>query len=148
HLTNEIERIASDYIKKIDDLGGMLRAIEIGFVQSEIERAAYDYQRAVESGEQTVVGVNRFKMEDSAATPIMRINEELEREQCGRLKEVKARRDERSAGSALDCVERAAASGENLMPHIITAVECYATLGEISDRLRRVFGEYAGLSGD
>ncbi|HMG35127.1 MAG TPA: methylmalonyl-CoA mutase family protein [Blastocatellia bacterium] len=144
-LTNEIERIASEYIRKIDDVGGMLRAIETGFVQGEIERAAYEYQRAVESGVQTVVGVNRFKMEGTAAPPILRINEDLERQQCASLKQVKDRRDEKAATSALDRVEKVAASNENLMPHIISAVESYATLGEISDRLRRVFGEYRGV---
>src|SRR5262249_50345633 len=113
-LTNEIERIASEYIRKIDDVGGMLRAIETGFVQGEIERGAYEYQRAVESGVQTVVGVNRFKMEGTAAPPILRINEDLERQQCASLKQVKDRRDEKAATSALDRVEKVAASNENL----------------------------------
>ncbi len=144
YLTNEIERLASDYIRKIDDLGGMLTAIESGFVQREIERAAYDYQRAIESGEQVVVGVNRFTMDEKSDVPILRINEALEREQVERLRAVRARRAEAATGEALDLIERAARSDENLMPHIIRAVEAYATLGEISDRLRAVFGEYTG----
>jgi methylmalonyl-CoA mutase N-terminal domain/subunit len=142
YLTNQIEEQAQGYIKKIDELGGMLRAIEQGYVQREIEQAAYDYQRAVDSGDQTVVGVNRFRIEEQSSIPVLRINEELEREQIERLREIKVRRDEHAAGDALDRVEQAARSGENLMPHIITAVEFYATLGEISDRLRRAFGEY------
>jgi len=146
HLTNEIERLAMDYIGKIDDIGGMLTAIETGFVQREIERAAYDYQRAVEGGEQVVVGVNRFTMDEKSDVPILRINEALEREQVDRLQAVRARRDEQATREALDLVEQAARSDENLMPHIIRAVEAYATLGEISDRLRSVFGEYTGAS--
>jgi methylmalonyl-CoA mutase N-terminal domain/subunit len=142
YLTNQIEEHADTYIKKIDELGGMLRAIELGYVQREIEQAAYDYQRAVDSGDQTVVGVNRFRIEEQTAIPVLRINDELERQQIESLREIKARRDEQSARAALDRVEQSARSGENLMPHIITAVESYATLGEISDRLRRVFGEY------
>ncbi|HEY9232505.1 MAG TPA: methylmalonyl-CoA mutase family protein, partial [Blastocatellia bacterium] len=146
HLTNEIERLATDYIRKIDDVGGMLAAIETGFVQREIERAAYDYQRAIEAGEQVVVGVNRFTMDEKSDVPILRINEALEREQVERLRAVRARRDEAATRKALDLIERAARSDENLMPHIIRAVEAYATLGEISDRLRAVFGEYTGAS--
>ena len=146
HLTNEIERLATEYICKIDDIGGMLAAIEAGFVQREIERAAYDYQRAVEAGEQVVVGVNRFTTEEKSDVPILRINEELEREQVERLRAVRARRDARATREALDLIEQAARGDENLMPHIIRAVEAYATLGEISDRLRLVFGEYTGAS--
>jgi methylmalonyl-CoA mutase N-terminal domain/subunit len=142
HLTGEIERQASDYIKKIDDVGGMLRAIETGYVQREIESAAYDYQREVESGEQTVVGVNRFVMQEETAVPILRIDSELEAQQIERLKSWRARRGGEQATEALDRIERAARTDENLMPHIIRAVEAAATLGEISDRLRLVFGEY------
>ncbi len=142
YLTNQIEEQAESYIKKIDELGGMLRAIELGYVQREIEQAAYDYQRAVNSGDKTVVGMNRFRIEEETAIPLLRINEELERGQVERLSELRGRRDERAAREALDRVEQAAGSDENLMPHIIVAVEAYATLGEISDRLRRVFGEY------
>src|SRR5713226_1882941 len=144
HLTKEIERLASDYIQKIDEIGGMLRAIEKGYVQREVEHAAYEYQRKVESGEQTIVGVNRFAMEESASVPLLRIDPELERQQIERVNRVRARRDERVASEALGEVERAAGTDENLMPHILRAVEAYATLGEISDRLRAVFGEYTG----
>ncbi|MEK6284604.1 MAG: methylmalonyl-CoA mutase family protein [Acidobacteriota bacterium] len=146
HLTNEIERLASDYIQKIDDIGGMLRAIEKGFVQREIEHAAYEYQRRVESGEQTIVGVNRFTSDESATVPLLRIDPELERQQIERLNRVRARRDGDAVSAALDEVEQAARSDENLMPRIIRTVEASATLGEISDRLRAVFGEYTGAS--
>ena len=146
HLTNEIERAASDYIRKIDELGGMLRAIESGYVQQEIDRASYTYQCAVESGEQVVVGMNRFTMDEPSTMALLRINEELEREQVERLKVIRAERDEQKTRYSLDRVEQAARSDENLMPHIIGAVESYATLGEISDRLRSVFGEYKGAS--
>lgn len=148
HLTNEIERLATDYIGKIDEIGGMLAAIESGYVQREIERAAYDYQREVESGKQVVVGVNRFTMDEETTVPLLKLNEELEREQVERLKAVRARRDDKAAREALDQVEQSARTAENLMPHIIRAVESYATLGEISDRLRAVFGEYTGANYD
>lgn len=144
YLANEIERLASDYIEKIDDMGGMLKAIEKGYPQGEIERAAYEYQRRVESGEQVVVGVNRFTSEEEASVPLLRIDPELERQQIERLKAVRVRRDQRAVTEALDQVEQAARGDENLMPHIVRAVESYATLGEISDRLRVVFGEYGG----
>jgi methylmalonyl-CoA mutase N-terminal domain/subunit len=146
HLTNEIERLALDYIRKIDDLGGMLRAIETGYVQREIERASYDYQCQVDSGEQVVVGVNRFTVDEQSAVPILRIDEELERRQVERLKVIRAQRDNQATRDALGRVEQAARSNENLMPHIICAVESYATVGEISDRLRVVFGEYTGAN--
>lgn len=142
HLTGEIERQASDYIRKIDEVGGMLRAIEIGYVQREIESAAYDHQREVESGEQIVVGVNRFVTDDQAAVPILRIDEQLEAQQIERLKRIRARRDNSEVSEALNKIEQAALTDDNLMPHIIHAVEAYTTLGEISDRLRAVFGEY------
>jgi methylmalonyl-CoA mutase N-terminal domain/subunit len=148
HLTNEIERLASDYIQKIDEIGGMLRAIEKGYVQREIEHAAYDYQRRVESGEQTVVGMNRFTSDEATSVPVLRLDPELERQQVERLNRVRARRDEREVSEALRGVEGAAGTDENLMPHIVRAVEAYATLGEISDRLRAKFGEYTGAGSE
>ncbi|HEY6333770.1 MAG TPA: methylmalonyl-CoA mutase family protein [Blastocatellia bacterium] len=143
NLTNEIERIAADYIAKIDDLGGTLRAIEVGYVQREIENAAYDYQRAVDSGEQVVVGVNRFITEEDSSIPVLRIDPEQERQQAERVRAVKARRDQASVSQALEQVEQAARGDDNLVPHILRAVEQLASLGEISDRLRKVFGEYS-----
>jgi methylmalonyl-CoA mutase N-terminal domain/subunit len=146
HLTCEIERIASDYIQRIDEMGGMLRAIETGYIQREIEKAAYDYQRAIELGEQIVVGVNKFTIDEPTSIPVLRIDEELEREQIERVRSVRARRKAAAVSQALDRIEQAARTDENLMPHIISAVEAYATVGEISDRLRAVFGEYTGAT--
>lgn len=146
HLTDEIERLASDYIRKIDEIGGMLQAIEKGYVQREVEHAAYEYQRRVESGEQTVVGVNQFTMEETTTVPVLRIDPELERLQVERLNKVRDRRDQAGVANALAGIEHAAQTDENLMPRIVEAVECCATLGEISDRMRVVFGEYVGAN--
>jgi methylmalonyl-CoA mutase N-terminal domain/subunit len=141
-LTNEIESAAQAYISKIDALGGMLRAIEIGYPQTEIQKSAYEYQQAVERGEQVVVGVNRFQAEQEQSIPTMRVDPEIERTQVARLHALRARRDAAKSRAALEEVERRARSTENLMPAILAAVESYATVGEISDALRRAFGEY------
>jgi methylmalonyl-CoA mutase, N-terminal domain len=141
-LTGEIESEAQAYISKIDALGGMLRAIEAGFPQMEIQKAAYEYQQAVERGEQVVVGVNRFQTDEQQSIPTMRIDPEIERSQVARLNALRARRDSAKSRAALDEVERRAHGAENLMPAILEAVEAYATVGEISDALRRAFGEY------
>ena len=141
-LTDEIETRAREYLEKIDALGGMLRAIEIGYVQSEIQKAAYEYQQAVERGEQVVVGVNQFVAEEERPIPILRIDPEIERAQVLRVQALRARRDHAKVQSALAAVETRARSSENLMPAIQAAVEAYATVGEISDAMRRVFGEY------
>jgi methylmalonyl-CoA mutase N-terminal domain/subunit len=141
-LTNEIESRAQLYIEKIDSLGGTLKAIEQGYVQREIQNAAYDFQQAVDRQEAVVVGVNRFQSGEGKAIPIQRIDEALERKQVERLQALRARRDKTSWEVSLKRVEDAAVSGENLMPRIITAVENYCTVGEIADTLRRVFGEY------
>jgi len=142
HLTNEIETGARAYIEKIDAMGGMLRAIESGFVQNEIQKAAYDFQRSVETKEQIVVGVNDFITEEEKQIPTLRIDAEIERSQVARLNALRAKRDSARAKSALAELERRAATTENLLPAILAAVESYATVGEISDALRRVFGEY------
>ncbi len=144
-LTEEIERRVFEYLQRIEALGGMLRAIEIGWVQKEIHEAAYQYQRAVESGEQIIVGVNRFVLPEERPIPVLRIDPEIERAQIASLQKVKAERDATAVRTALAELEEAARSRENLMPFIIRAVEVYATLGEISDTLRRVFGEYREL---
>jgi methylmalonyl-CoA mutase, N-terminal domain len=142
HLTGEIERRAEDYIAKIDALGGMLRAIETGFVQAEIQKVAFEFQRAVEKKEQIVVGVNDFIGEEARQIPTLRIDEEIERSQIARLKALRARRDPDRVASALAELERRANTSENLLPAILDAVEAYTTVGEISDALRRLFGEY------
>src|ERR1700740_2518936 len=145
-LTNEIGAGALDYISKIDALGGMLSAIESGFVQHEIQKAAYEYQHAVDSGEQVVVGVNRFQTrvqtDDERPIPTLQVDPAVEAAQVARLNALRARRDTAKTKSALAEIERRARSTENLMPAILHAVESYATVGEISDALRRAFGEY------
>ena len=141
-LTNEIEAGARDYISRIDAMGGMLRAIESGYVQQEIQKSAYEYQRAVETGGQVVVGVNRFQAEEERPIPTLRIDPEIERSQVARLTALRARRNDAKSRAALDDVERRARGAENLMPAILAAVESYATVGEISDAMRRAFGEY------
>jgi methylmalonyl-CoA mutase, N-terminal domain len=141
-LTNEIEEGARDYIVKIDALGGLFRAIELGFVQQEIQKAAYEYQKAVESGEQVVVGVNRFTAKEERSVPTLRIDPAIEKEQIARVQVLRGRRDARETAAALGEIERRARGSENLMPAILAAVEAFATVGEISDAMRRAFGEY------
>jgi methylmalonyl-CoA mutase, N-terminal domain len=141
-LTNEIERGAEEYIAKTDSCGGMLRAIESGFVQAEIQKAAYDFQRAIEKKDQIVVGVNDFTAQEERAIPTLRIDADVERSQIARLNALRAKRDTARARAALAELARRAATAENLLPAILSAVEAYATLGEISDALRRVYGEY------
>ncbi|HTX17008.1 MAG TPA: methylmalonyl-CoA mutase family protein [Candidatus Baltobacteraceae bacterium] len=141
-LTSEIEAAAQDYISRIDAMGGMLRAIETGYVQQEIQKSAYEYQRAVERGEQVVVGVNRFETDQERPIPTLRIDPEIERSQIARLQALRARRDPAKSRAALGEIERRAGGSENLMPAILAAVEASATVGEISDALRRAFGEY------
>jgi len=119
-----------------------LRAIEAGFVQGEIQKAAYEFQRAVEKKEQIVVGVNDFVAEEPRNIPILRIDAEIERSQIARLNALRAKRDTAKTQAALFELQRRASTSENLLPAILAAVEVYATIGEISDALRRVFGEY------
>jgi methylmalonyl-CoA mutase N-terminal domain/subunit len=141
-LTNEIEENAQEYLRKIEAMGGMLRAIESGYAQREIQQAAYDYQKAVESGEQVIVGVNRYLEKEHPLPATWRIDPEVERAQVERVRKLRARRDATRAALALQQVDEAARSERNLMPAILDAVKAYATVGEISDALRRVFGEY------
>ncbi|HSC45525.1 MAG TPA: methylmalonyl-CoA mutase family protein [Candidatus Acidoferrum sp.] len=141
-LTSAIEAAANTYLGKIDALGGMLQAIESGYVQKEIQKAAFEYQRAVETKEQVVVGVNEFQAEEERKIPTLRIDLGMEQEQVTRLRALRAKRDAGKTEAALKELERRARSGENLLPGILGAVENHATVGEISDCLRRVFGEY------
>jgi methylmalonyl-CoA mutase N-terminal domain/subunit len=142
NLTDRIEAGARDYIARIDVNGGMLRAIETGYVQGEVQKAAYEYQRAIERGVRVVVGVNKFQSDEARSIPTLRLDPEVEREQIKRVQAVRARRDAARTKLALAEVESRACSGANLMPAICAAVETFATVGEISDTLRRVFGEY------
>ena len=140
--TGELEMRAQQYLDKIEDIGGMLKAIERGYVQQEIQSAAYEFQQAVDRQEQVVVGVNRFQVKEEKPIPILRIDPELERRQVERVRAVRARRDPQKWQAAVQRVEEAARSTDNLMPHIIAAVESYATVGEIASAMRRVFGEH------
>ncbi|HTB10769.1 MAG TPA: methylmalonyl-CoA mutase family protein [Bryobacteraceae bacterium] len=140
-MTDEIEQGARDYIERIDAMGGTLAAIESGFQQNEIQAAAYEYQRAVETGETIVVGVNRFRQEDEVSPQTFRMDPEIEKTQIARLRELRATRPP-PVEEKLDALELAARGSENLMPRILEACEAYATVGEISNRLRQVFGEY------
>ena len=141
-LTNEIEKRAWDYLDKIKAIGGMLKAVERGYVQQEIQNASYDFQQSVEAQQQIVVGVNKFRLDEETPLPILRIDESLEKKQVERTRALRARRDQGPWSAALKQIEEAARGGSNLMPHIVHAVEHYATVGEISDTLRKVFGEY------
>jgi methylmalonyl-CoA mutase N-terminal domain/subunit len=141
-LTDEIEAGARAYLERIDSLGGTLTAIESGFIQSEVQAAAYEYQQAVERGETVVVGVNRFRQAEAPPIPVFRLDPAAERAQVQRLRELRASRNAAEVDARLSAVANAAAGGENLMPSILAAAEAYATVGEISDRLRSVFGEY------
>jgi len=140
-LTESIEREARDYIERIDRMGGAVRAIELGFQQREIHEAAYRWQKQVEAGEQVVVGVNRFRVEADEARPeVLRVDEKLHARRAERLRELRARRDAAAVREALEALESAARGDGNLMPPILAAVRARATLGEIADRLRTVFG--------
>jgi methylmalonyl-CoA mutase N-terminal domain/subunit len=141
-LTNEVESRASEYLTKIDAMGGMIKAIEAGFVQTEIQRAAYEFQRSVENKEQIVVGVNDYVASEEHHIPTLRIDHSIERSQVGRLHALRAKRDAAKTQTALQELERRAKGSENLLPAILAAVESYATVGEISDAMRHVYGEY------
>lgn len=141
-LTDHIERAAQAYMGKIDSLGGMLTAIERGYVQEEIQRAAYEFQKQVDASDQIVVGVNDFLSQDVKEIPIQHIDEGLERAQIERLRALRSRRNPQLWRASLDRVMAAARGSDNLMPHLIQAVEDFCTVGEISNALRTVFGEY------
>jgi methylmalonyl-CoA mutase N-terminal domain/subunit len=142
YLTGEMERRALGYIRRIDEMGGMIRAVEEGFPQREIAESAYRFQREVEQGERIVVGVNAFQSDEEESIPILKIDETVARAGVERLRAVKAQRNERAVRGALDVVERAAREGTNLMPPVLEAVKAYATMGEISDTFRKVYGVY------
>ena len=141
-LTDEIERGARQYIERMDAMGGTLVAIEKNYIQNEIQNAAYEFQQKVESGEAVVVGVNRFKQAEGETLAPFRLDPELEEQQIARVREVRASRDRAVFDERLRALEQAARSSDNLMPHILSCAEAHATVGEISDRLRTVFGEY------
>ena len=141
-MTSEIEEKALDYINKIDDLGGVVKAIEAGFMQQEIGDSAYAYQKSVETEDQVIVGVNRFIVEEAAPTNLLRVKQEMEIEQRKSLAAVKANRDAAAVSDSLKNLKQVAELGDNLLPAIVAAVKTYATLGEVCGVLREVFGEY------
>jgi len=140
-LTLETEAAANDYIRRIDEMGGMVPAIERGFPQTEIAAASYRYQCEVEAGERVIVGVNRFQSEDQPIE-LLQIDDSSARHQQEKLAALRARRNQQQVTSSLDALKRAAEGAENTMPRILDAVRAYATLGEICDALRDVFGTY------
>jgi methylmalonyl-CoA mutase N-terminal domain/subunit len=142
NLTTELEQRASEYLSKIDDLGGAVAAIERGYQQREIQGAAYLYQREIESKDRIIVGVNQFTSGGEPPTDILKVNPDLEQKQKRAVAKVRAERDSAKAGKALEKVEAAARDESNLMPPIVDAVRAWCTLGEISDAMRKVFGEY------
>lgn len=141
-LTNEVENSAWKLIEKIDTMGGSVSAIEQGFIQNEIARSAYEYQRKIETNEKIIVGVNKFKMDEEEPIPVFRIDDTIRLVQIEKLDQLKQSRNHAKIDSLLQQLNDKAASGENLMPAVIEAVENKVTLGEIADELRAVFGEY------
>ncbi len=141
-LTNEVKAAAWKLVEKIDAMGGSVAAIEEGFMQDEIARSAYEYQRQVESGEKIIVGVNKFQVEEKNTTPVFRIDESIQKIQSDKLKALRAKRNNEAVQHCLADLAAKAKSGDNLMPAVVEAVEHYCTLGEIADTLRGVFGEY------
>ncbi len=141
-LTNEMERAASEYIRKIDEMGGMIAAVEAGYPQDEIMRASMEFQKAVEDGRKVIVGVNKFVMEEEKPIPILKIDDAVERAQIARIEETKRNRDNAKVERCLQEIRDAARGGENLMYPILEAVREYALLGEICGALVDVFGAY------
>ncbi len=141
-LTSQIEEKALEYIDKIDEMGGAVKAIELGYIQQEIADSAYNYQMGVEADENIIVGVNRFAVKEAPPENLLKISDQVQVLQIERINELKAKRDNRAVTEALNDLKTAAEGTDNLMPYIISAVKVYATLGEICGVLRDVFGEY------
>jgi methylmalonyl-CoA mutase N-terminal domain/subunit len=144
-LTDELEEAANAYLAEIDAVGGTLKALELGFQQRAIQESAYRVQRAIDSGDQVVVGVNRFRDEQTATPPLQRIDPEAERRQVEGVKRVRAERDPAGWEAAMARLGDAAGGTDNLLPPIIEAVKAYATVGEISDALRTAWGVHREL---
>jgi methylmalonyl-CoA mutase N-terminal domain/subunit len=142
NLTDEVEKKAWELVHKIDAMGGSVNAIEEGFMQNEIAKSAYTYQRNIESGEKIIVGVNKFNVDKETPIPGFKIDDSIRQLQIEKLNILKSKRDQGKVNASLQAIENAAINQQNLMPVVIEAVENYCTLGEISDCLRKVFGEY------
>lgn len=145
HLTDEIEKKALEYIAKIDEMGGAVKAIEQGYIQKEIAEASYEYQKAVENGTQVVVGVNKFTIKEEGKKERMVISDAIAKKQYKKIADVKAKRDSAAAEAALAALKAAAATDENLMPYIVDCARKWCTEGEICNTLRAVFGEYKAV---
>ncbi len=141
-LTGEIEQKAEEYIEKIDSVGGVLKAIETGYIQREIQESSYKYQKDVESSQRVVVGVNEYVIEETITMDLLKVDPAVERKQKKGLEDVKKTRDPAKVEEALDALRKGAETHENLMPLIIEAVKCYSSIGEVCGILRDVFGEY------
>jgi len=142
-LTNDMEEEAWKLIKKIDAMGGSVSAIEQGFIQNEIAKSAYEYQRKIETGEKIIVGVNKFQSEHTdASIPGFKIEDSIRKVQIEKLNSLRKRRNPAKCDNILQSLNDKASSGENIMPAVVEAVENYCTLGEIADTLREIFGEY------
>ncbi len=142
YLTDEIEKRAFDYIEKIDELGGVVSAIEQKYIQDEIAKSSYEYQKQIESKEKIIVGMNEFQVDENPQFEILKIDESIREKQIKRLNEVKSKRNFQNVKMSLQYLENATQTTENLMPHILNCVEQYVTIQEISDALRNVWGEY------
>jgi methylmalonyl-CoA mutase N-terminal domain/subunit len=141
-LTSEIEKRAQEHLDKIDELGGMVAAIEAAHPQRAIEQRAYEHQRAVEQKKKIIVGVNEFTVDEPPPTGLLKIDPALERQSAERIGRLKADRDAQAARETLDELGRAARASDNLLPRILACVKARATVGEVSDALRAVFGEH------
>ncbi|MCR4432839.1 MAG: methylmalonyl-CoA mutase family protein [Caldiserica bacterium] len=142
HLTDQIEKRAQEYLERIESMGSMVEAIELGYIQREIQASAYKYQKSIESGERIIVGLNKFKTEEESPQEILKVDPRLRELQIKRIQEVKQKRNNEKVNAILKKIEDVASTGENLVPYFIEAVKAYATLGEITGALRKVFGEY------
>jgi methylmalonyl-CoA mutase, N-terminal domain len=141
-LTNEIENKAQELIATIDAMGGSVSAIEQGFIQNEIARSAYKYQRKIESKEKIIVGLNKFQSDEKNSIPVFRVDDNIREQQVKKLATLKQRRDADKVTNSLEAIRQKATSTENIIPAVIEAVENYCTLGEIADVLRKIFGEH------
>ena len=141
-MTDRIEKEAEDYINKIDAIGGMTEAIDIGFVQKEIQKASYKFEMEVESNERIIVGVNKYVVDETEKIDLLKIDMKVQEEQIKFLTRIKSERNNNEVEDKLKVLRKAAEGNDNLMPFIIDAVKAYASVGEVSNKLREVFGEY------
>ena len=142
YLTDKIESQAWDYIKKIDEMGGMVSAIENGWVQKEIHESAYRQQKMIDEGEKVIVGVNKFQIDEDHKPEILKVDPSIGEKQVKKLEQLRRTRDNTAVKSSLNELAQAAKANKNIVPYIYEAVNDYATLGEITNVLRKIYGEY------